>query len=145
MTARNLFLLKPSPPEFVPEGRVRLFLVNVVSHPEFENVIAALITSNIVVLAVYYFGQPGYWTTFIQVLTWCFNILFACEAAAKLIGYGPKLYFGDAWNQFDFFLVMASLMDVLMDLGIVPDGGAIISVIRVFRIFRVMRMFRLAK
>jgi len=79
------------------------------------------------------------------VCTFIFNVIFAAEAFSKMIGFGFSAYIASRWNQFDLFLVSASLMDVLMDVGLVPDGGPIISVIRVFRIFRVMRMFRLAK
>jgi len=32
----------------------------------------------------------------------------------KLISYGPRAYFHDGWNQFDFFVVSTSVFDILM-------------------------------
>jgi len=64
----------------------------------------------------------------------------------KIIGYGLS-YFRNGWNQFDFFVVVASLFDVVMDL--LPSGGlqgfsAAPTIARVMRVLRVLRIVRLA-
>ena len=53
-----------------------------------------------------------------------FNILFASEAALKIFGWGWKTYIADSWNKFDLFLVCMSVLDVLTDLGWIPDGDS---------------------
>ena len=37
------------------------------------------------------------------------------EATLKLIAYGGS-YFGNSWNKFDFFVVFASIFDVMMEI-----------------------------
>ena len=41
--------------------------------------------------------------------------MFIFEAILKMIAYGST-YFSDAWNKFDFFVVMASIFDVVLSL-----------------------------
>ena len=64
-----------------------------------------------------------------------FTIIFACESAAKMIAFNPKVYFSDGWNRFDFVIVAVSIPDLFMD-----TVGA-----TVFRIFRIGRMFKLVQ
>ena len=42
-----------------------------------------------------------------------FTIIFILEAVLKLIAYG-NTYFNNSWNQFDFFVVFSSIIDVGM-------------------------------
>ena len=44
-----------------------------------------------------------------------FTIIFLLEADIKLIGMGPKRYFADDWNKFDFFVVVASMIDLILE------------------------------
>jgi len=146
MTAKNLFTLKPTPPKVEPINPVRAAAWRFVHHPKFETGIAVLIMTNVVVLMMHHHNIEAGWSITLQFFTWFFNVCFALEAVLKIIAFGWKMYVADGWNKFDIFLVCASGVDVLMDLGLIPEeGGAVVSVIRVFRIFRVMRMFRLVK
>ena len=88
MTARNLFLLQPAAPEFVPENKYRRILVETLKDSRFENFIAGMIMANVVVLTLSHWAQPGYWAIFIQVCTFIFNVIFAAEAFSKMIGFG---------------------------------------------------------
>jgi hypothetical protein len=75
-----------------------------------------------------------------------FTIIFILEAVLKLIAYGDT-YFKNSWNQFDFFVVVSSIVDILMDLiGSTALGGlsAAPSIGRVLRVLRVLRVVRLA-
>jgi len=145
MTTRNIFHMAPKLKPELPADPWRRSVVQVVSSNRFENLIAYLITANVVVLMVHHYDQPVYWETTLVIFTWSFNALFFLEAVFKIYGYGFSVYIEDAWNKFDLFLVATSFIDVLMDAHLIADGGPIMSVLRVFRIFRVMRMFRLAK
>ncbi|KRX25280.1 Voltage-dependent calcium channel type D subunit alpha-1 [Trichinella nelsoni] len=51
---------------------------------------------------------------------------------------GMKNYFGDAWNVFDFIIVLGSFIDIIYG----KPGSNIIS-INFFRLFRVMRLVKL--
>jgi len=37
------------------------------------------------------------------------------ECLLKLIGYGIFGYFYSGWNKFDFFVVCASILDIVLD------------------------------
>lgn len=44
-----------------------------------------------------------------------FTVVFLIEAILKFIAFGMS-YFNNAWNKFDFFVVSASIMDVILDI-----------------------------
>ena len=81
----------------------------------------------------------------IESTNWIFTIIFISEATLKLIAYGRK-YFNNSWNQFDFFVVTASIFDIL--LSFVGEGIEFLSIgpqlARVMRVLRVTRILRLA-
>jgi hypothetical protein len=52
---------------------------------------------------------------FLELLNYIFSIIFFIEAVLKLIAYGDT-YFQNAWNRFDFFVVVSSILDILMSL-----------------------------
>lgn len=60
-----------------------------------------------------------------------FLAIFVAEAAAKIICLGPKRYFRDGWNLFDFSIVLASL---------IPATGQFATLARLARILRVLRL-----
>ena len=42
-----------------------------------------------------------------------FSIIFITEMTLKLLAFG-KAYFFSGWNIFDFFVVMASILDIIL-------------------------------
>lgn len=62
-----------------------------------------------------------------------------------MIAFG-KSYFKNAWNKFDFFVVVSSILDLLM--GLVGDsqlefmatGPQLARVLRVLRVTRILRL-----
>jgi hypothetical protein len=70
------------------------------------------------------------------------------ECILKLIAFG-KSYFSNNWNRFDFFVVAASLFDVLLAfMGDIAGENSFLSfgpqLARVMRVLRVTRILRLA-
>jgi voltage-gated sodium channel len=63
------------------------------------------------------------------------SIIFLFEAVTKIIGeiFRPWRYFDDAWNRFDFFIVVASFMPV--------DSGPVIA-LRLLRLLRVLKLMK---
>jgi len=60
-------------------------------------------------------GQPSSFADFLDVTNYIFSVIFLIEATLKLIAYADT-YFNNSWNKFDFFVVVASIFDVLMDI-----------------------------
>lgn len=70
-----------------------------------------------------------------------FTIFFVIEAAAKIGGFGMKLYLADPWNTFDFIVVLVSLINTIVDY----TASMSVKGLSVLRAFRVVRLFRIAK
>ncbi|KAG1650399.1 Voltage-dependent calcium channel type D subunit alpha-1 [Nymphon striatum] len=63
-----------------------------------------------------------------------------CRQSTKYMFFFRQNYFGDAWNVFDFIIVLGSFIDIVY--SEVNPGSNIIS-INFFRLFRVMRLVKL--
>ncbi len=73
-----------------------------------------------------------------------FSLIFFGEAIIKLIGLGFKSYLKDAYNSFDCFIALASVIDLFISNLVHSydrEAGAITSL----RTFRLLRVFKLAK
>jgi voltage-dependent calcium channel L type alpha-1D len=124
----------------------------VTSQP-FEYAIFILIMINTITLAMKFYRQPKEYTEALDVLNMIFTAVFALEFIFKLAAFRFKNYFGDAWNVFDFIIVLGSFIDIVYSevnslIPTKPDqagskaSGSIIS-INFFRLFRVMRLVKL--
>lgn len=60
-----------------------------------------------------------------------------CPLTAPACTQGPRDYFADDWNRFDFIVAVGSLTDVHLP---APTAG-----VTVLRIFRLLRIFKLAQ
>ena len=65
-------------------------------------------------MSVLHVGQTREIEALLIVTNFIFSFIFLMEAALKLIAYGGS-YFSNSWNKFDFFVVVASGVDILMD------------------------------
>ena len=79
----------------------------------FEYTIFVLIMINTVTLAMKYYRQPDDYTVALDALNMIFTAVFALEFVFKLAAFRFKNYFGDAWNVFDFIIVLGSFIDIL--------------------------------
>jgi hypothetical protein len=52
---------------------------------------------------------------FLKVLGVVFSSIFISECLIKIIAIGFKSYLKFGWNQFDFFVVLTSILDIIMD------------------------------
>lgn len=64
-------------------------------------------------------------------------LVFLLEAVIKILAEGkkPQNYFKNPWNVFDFLIVVACLLEPILDLG-----GEFLPVLRLARILRVLRL-----
>ncbi|KAG1664655.1 Muscle calcium channel subunit alpha-1 [Nymphon striatum] len=125
---------------YIPKHRVQYRVWWFVTSRAFEYFIFALIIINTVTLAMKYYKQPEEYTQALDILNMIFTAVFALEFLLKLAAFRFKNYFGDAWNVFDFIIVLGSFIDIVY--SEVNPGSNIIS-INFFRLFRVMRLVKL--
>ncbi|VVC87583.1 unnamed protein product [Leptidea sinapis] len=73
-----------------------------------------------------------------------FTAVFALEFIFKLAAFRFKNYFGDAWNTFDFIIVLGSIIDIVVSqVNELKNQESSIPSINFFRLFRVMRLVKL--
>jgi hypothetical protein len=138
----NFNLAKP------PKEAWKLKIYKFINHWLFDPFILFLIIVNVITMSLnFYQADKNYidnLTNINLVLTWVFII----ECAMKLTTYGPRAYFHDGWNQFDFFVVSCSVIDLLLT-ALGKDVVSFLAVgpqiARVLRILRVSRLLRLVK
>ncbi|CAM1306331.1 Uncharacterised protein r2_g1613 [Pycnogonum litorale] len=135
------FALKAKPVRrYIPKYRLQYKIWWFVTSQFFEYAIFVLIMINTITLAMKYYKQPEDYTEALDILNMIFTAVFALEFLLKLAAFRFKNYFGDAWNVFDFIIVLGSFIDIVY--SEVNPGSNIIS-INFFRLFRVMRLIKL--
>lgn len=69
--------------------------------------------------------------------------IYITEALVKIIGLRFH-YFTVPWNVFDFLLVLASVLGILMEDVMIdfPVSPTLLRVVRVFRIGRILRLIK---
>ncbi|XP_067209243.1 muscle calcium channel subunit alpha-1 isoform X2 [Linepithema humile] len=136
------FALKAKPVRrYIPKHRIQYKVWWFVTSQPFEYTIFTLIMINTVTLAMKFYRQPEIYTSALDVLNMIFTAVFALEFVFKLAAFRFKNYFGDAWNVFDFIIVLGSFIDIVYS-EVNPGQSTIIS-INFFRLFRVMRLVKL--
>ena len=107
---------------------------------------ATIIIANIVVMTAGNDDIPIATSNTLTTLNTIFSYIFICELILKLMAYG-KDYFLSGWNIFDFFVVSASVLDIILQFSGSSSGGtsAIAILPQIARIFRVMRITRLLR
>ncbi|EAT36648.1 AAEL011280-PA, partial [Aedes aegypti] len=156
------FALKAKPiRRYIPKHRIQYKVWWFVTSQPFEYMIFILIMINTITLSMKFYRQPEIYTEVLDLLNLIFTAVFALEFVFKLAAFRFKNYFGDAWNVFDFIIVLGSFIDIVysevnvskgMKVGVViylcctllySSGGSSIISINFFRLFRVMRLVKL--
>ena len=121
---------------------IRKLCWGIVSSNYFEAVIISLICLAAFKLAIetYYLLETDplvenvfYWVDFF--LTIAFSLEFLLKTIALGFVFEENSYLRDSWNQLDFFIVLASILDLTFSEFNVP----MIKVLRLLRIFRPLR------
>jgi len=74
-----------------------------------------VIIANIVVMCMTYDDEPESYTNILKTLNTAFIIIFLLECIIKIYGLGFLPYIYKGANRFDFFLVILSIGDFIMD------------------------------
>ncbi|XP_049881601.1 muscle calcium channel subunit alpha-1-like isoform X3 [Pectinophora gossypiella] len=148
------FALKAKPiRRYIPKHRIQYKVWWFVTSQPFEYAIFVLIMINTITLAMKYHKQPDEYSTVLDMLNMIFTAIFALEFIFKLAAFRFKNYFGDAWNTFDFIIVLGSIIDIVVSqVNEIKNQGSgsgrahkesSIPSINFFRLFRVMRLVKL--
>ena len=81
----------------------------------FDNTIMLVIIANIVVMCMTYDDEPAHYTAILEDLNTVFIVIFFLECIIKIYGLGFVPYIYKGANRFDFFLVILSIGDFVMD------------------------------
>ncbi len=102
-----------------------------------ERAMMTVILINAVVIFLMYF--PDFHNNWLlKRLDELIIVIFIIEAIVKLSVLGARMYFSNAWNRFDFFIVVASLPSLLVNFINIPDT----SLLLILRLFRLLRLIR---
>ncbi|XP_056645201.1 voltage-dependent calcium channel type D subunit alpha-1 isoform X9 [Diorhabda sublineata] len=139
------FALKAKPiRRYIPKHRIQYKVWWFVTSRPFEYAIFTLILTNTITLGMKFYHQPEEYQTYEKVLDYLnmiFTAVFAMEFVFKLAAFRVKNYFGDAWNVFDFIIVLGSFIDIVYQ-DVNPGEKFRLSG-NFFRLFRVMRLIKL--
>ncbi|KAI5708839.1 hypothetical protein M8J76_004141 [Diaphorina citri] len=112
----------------------------------FEIAIFVLIFLNMLSMGIEHYDQNQVVFFVLEVSNAFFTTVFSLEALVKIIGLRYH-YFTVPWNLFDFLLVLASILGILMEDIMIdfPVSPTLLRVVRVFRIGRILRLIKAAK
>jgi len=105
-----------------------------VTHKYFERFVIAVILCNALTMMIRSATQTQTQTDIVEILNIIYTGIYFFEALFKIIGFGPKVYFLDPWNQFDFLILIFGLI------GLAFRGS--VSAAVAFRVLRFMRLFK---
>ena len=129
------------------EGSFRYYIREFADSTFLDNFIMIIIFLNMVSMAMNYDGCDTTYEFCLKIANFIFTGIFIAECLLKLVAYGPSGYFYFGWNKFDFFVVIASLVDIIVANidGIDASFLKSFQIIRVLRVLRVTRVLRLVK
>ena len=145
-------LMKDAQPKYEtsyrPVGGFRLILYNLVTHNVFEVFIMACIFLNMLQMAMLYEDASSEYRFGLDIVNYIFTGVFIVEASLKLTAYGIA-YYKNSWNNFDFCVVMASIVDIILltqgdsmkALRVGPQLARVLRVLRVSRLFRLINKY----
>ncbi|CAM4731866.1 unnamed protein product [Leuciscus chuanchicus] len=110
------------------------------SSPSINHVCTSIRVYIFINLCFQYDGASEAYDKVLKNLNIVFTTLFFMECILKIIAFGIKNYFRDAWNIFDFVSVIGSITDILVtEFG---NNFINLSFLRLFRAARLIKLLR---
>ena len=109
-------------------------------NPFFDAFIMFIIIINTICLSLDKY--PDLDDEILEILSWANNVftfIFTVEVIFKLIGLGVKKFFVEKFNQFDFLIVVISLVEMEV---VSEQGSGVFSALRAFRLFKIFKLFK---
>ncbi len=119
----------------------------IITWTPFEIFIALIIILNLVQMAMLYEDASPDFLNALDIVNYIFTGIFTLEVILKLFGYSWSFWY-DAWNIFDFFIVLCSYVDIIFSalstssLRLLRIGPQLIRVLRVLRVSRLLRLVK---
>lgn len=135
-------------PSVVPKDYFRALLFKTVKSRVFEIGMMVIILINMILMALPYEQASKEYLNALENINLALTFVFFLEAIIKNIALGPKLYFKNNWNKFDFFVVITSAADFMLQIFIGSNVKYLRSfpqLIRVLRVLRIGRVLRIVK
>ena len=103
--------------------------------------ILTCILLNTCVLGAVHYKMSNEMDIVLEDLNLAFMAIFALEATIKIIAMSTG-YFKDAWNQFDFaIIILAVVIMIPIKFGYLEQYQGLTTAIRVLRVARMLRLF----
>ena len=106
------------------------------------------IIANIVVLSLNYEGSSKSYDMALENVNYMFTSIFLAEFLIKIIALGPQLYLDSNWNKLDFFIVISSFIEIILNFAFNTAQSFLRigpQIVRIFRVLRITRIFKLIK
>jgi len=126
------------------KSKVRRVALSITNSIVFEYFIIACICINTLVLMIKWYDEPVGVSQTTEIINDSLVVIFTFEAVIKILGLGTY-YFSDAWNIFDFIIVVGALVGIILTETIGLKVGPAATIVRSFRIFRIFRLVKRAK
>jgi hypothetical protein len=78
----------------------------------------------------------------LETVNYIFTSVFILEAGVKMLGQGPRQYFADSWNRFDFLIAWGSLASILISAYSAIEIKGAFTLIRSVRVLRILRLLK---
>jgi hypothetical protein len=129
-----------------PKGKIRIFFFKLIQSKPFELSIMGCIIGNIIIMAMNYDGMTDEYAEILDGINLAFTVVFIVELILKLVALDFQ-YFTSSWNNFDFSIVMLSIIDIVLSnignsisfLKVGPQFARVLRVLRVSRLFKLMK------
>jgi hypothetical protein len=86
----------------------------IVNSVYFDLGIMAVIVLNIIQMGMSFENEPPLYTQLMGFANYVFTVIFFAEMVLKMLAYSYR-YFETTWNKFDFFIVIASIIDIIIE------------------------------
>ena len=126
---------------------MRGWCFRLVQSQPFAVATTSVVLFNIAVMATKYYeieANAGVYGWYSRLMAACTNFYYA-ECVLKLVGLRCSGYFNDAWNRFDFSLVVAALLEQFANEAVeryLPVPPMLLRVMRIARVLRAVRLLR---
>ena len=130
------------------KGVFRTRVHKLVKHWGFDAFIQGCIVLNMIQMAIVYDGASQEYMETLEYINLGFTFVFIVEAGLKNIAFGPAGYFKNSWNRFDFFVVIASVLDICLSYFVQTSTNLLRigpQVARILRVLRISRTIRIAR
>lgn len=141
-TCQICYNAKPSITTPFTNQRFRDLMISICNSSKFDNFILVMILGNTLSLTLKWYGQSKSFEQQLEILNLVFGSIFTVEAIMKIFAY-RKNYFREAWNKFDFTVVILTWLVYIILQFDLPFDVSILGMIA--RTLRIGRVFRLSK